>query len=487
MEIHCSNLGPEFAQLVKDTIQDHQPIGHSGVAIAVVKDGKLAFAGGYGYRDRGTQAKVNAETCFAVGSATKAFTSMAIAILVEEGKLNLDVPVQQLFPDFQMKDPQASSQTTLRDILCHRTGLAPHNALWYIGPFDRSELFYRLRYLDPVPVKGGGTAFRNLFVYNNLMYGVAGHLLEMLFGVSYEDILEGRIFGPLGLSATSLSLADLTSSANYAKGYELADELPLKNWENIGAAAEINSNVLDMAKWVLLFLRKGLTSTGSVLVSRTALEHMYAPLIGTDDGAGSGYGLGWYVGAVQSQLANKRIIFHPGDADGNAAYVSFMPDEGLGVIVLTNQHCSRNLVEIWPNKVATAIYDHLLHDQATGQLVLPPRPTQTGAAAAAAPMAAPTVPPAIAAPGDYTGMFSKPGYGDMAVSRSGNNLNISYYGMTWPLKPLTDTLFRFDVLAFGTDFPVFVQFVRGSTGAIESFSAPLVVLPCKIWIPFVKR
>jgi CubicO group peptidase (beta-lactamase class C family) len=486
MEIRCSNLGPEFAQLVKDTIQAHQPVGHTGVAIAVVKDGKLAFAGGYGYRDRGTQAKVNAETCFAVGSATKAFTSMAIAILVEEGKLNLDVPVQQLLPDFQMKDPQASSQTTLRDILCHRTGLAPHNALWYIGPFDRSELFYRLRYLDSVPVKGGGPAFRTQFVYNNLMYGVAGHLLEMLLGVSYEDILEGRIFGPLGLSATSLSLADLTCSANYAKGYELADELPLKNWENIGAAAEINSNVLDMAKWVLLFLRKGLTSTGSVLVSRTALEHMYDPLIATDDGAGSGYGLGWYVGTVQSQLADKRIIFHPGDADGNAAYVSFMPDEGLGVIVLSNQHCSRNLVEIWPNRVATAIYDHLLHAQATGQLVLPPRPTQTVAAAGAAPMAAPAVPPAIAA-GDYTGMFSNPGYGDMAVSRSGNNLNISYYGMTWPLKPLTDTLFRFDVLAFGTDFPVFVQFVRGSSGAIESFNAPLVVMPSVILIPFVKR
>lgn len=486
MEIYCSDLGPDFAQLVKDAIQGLEPVGHAGVAVAVVKDDKLGFAGGYGYRDRGTQARVNAETCFAVGSATKAFTSMAIAMHVEEGKINLDVPVQQLLPDFQMKDPQASSQTTLRDILCHRTGLAPHNALWYIGPFDRSELFYRLRYLDSVAVPGG-TAFRTKFVYNNLMYGVAGHLLELLFGVSYEDILEARIFGPLGMTATSLSLADLTGCANYAKGYEKADELPLKDWTNIGPAAEVNSNVLDMAKWVQLFLRKGLTSTGSVLVSQTALEDMYAPLIGTDDGAGSGYGLGWYVGAVQSQLADKRIIFHPGDADGNSAYVSFMPDEGLGVIVLTNQHCTQDLVEIWPNKVATAIYDHLLHGQVTGRLVLPPRPGQPVAAANAAPMAAPAVAPAIAAPGDYTGMFSNPGYGDMVVSRSGNNLNISYYGLTWPLKPLTDTIFRFDVLAFGADFPVFVQFVRGSSGAIESFTAPLVVQPAVLLIPFVKR
>ena len=302
------------------------------------------------------------------------------------------------------------------------------------------------------------------------MYGVAGHLLEMLFGTSYEDILEGHIFGPLEMTATSLSLADLTGSANYAKGYEKADELPLKDFDNIGPAAEINSNVLDMAKWVQLFLRKGLSSNGSVLISQTALEqHMYAPLIGTDDGHGTGYGLGWYIGAIKSQLSDKRIIFHPGDADGNSAYVSFMPDDGLGVVVLTNQHCTPDLVEIWPNKVATAIYDHLLHGQVTGQLVLPPRPGQAVAVADAAPIAAPAVAPAIAAPGDYTGMFSNPGYGDMAVSRSGNNLNISYYGLTWPLQPLTDTIFRFDVLAFGTDFQgVRPVLSRGGTGAIES-------------------
>jgi hypothetical protein len=158
--------------------------------------------------------------------------------------------------------------------------------------------------------------------------------------------------------------------------------------------------------------------------------------------------------------------------------------------VLTNQHCTRDLVEIWPNRVATCIYDHLLHGSLTGQLALPPRPSQAGAAAKAAPIAAPIAAPAVAptiAPGDYTGLYSNPGYGDMVVSRSGNNLNISYYGRTWPLQPLTDTKFRFDVLAFGTDFPVLVTFVRGSTGAIESFTAPLVILPSVILIPFVKR
>jgi CubicO group peptidase (beta-lactamase class C family) len=489
MKIYYSNLGPDFPKIVKDAIEHLQPVEDAGVAVAVVKNGQLSFAAGFGLRDRSAAAKVDAETRFAVGSATKAFTSMAISMYVEEGRISLDVPIKQLLPDFQMKDPQAASQTTLRDILCHRSGLAPHNSLWYLGPFTRSQLLYRLRYLEPFPVPGG-TAFRTMFLYNNIMYMVAGHLLEILFGVSYEDILETRILGPLGMTATSLSLADLTGSTNYAKGYEKADELPLKNFANIGPAAEINSNVLDMAKWVQLFLRRGLSSNGSVLISEASLEQMYTALIGTGD-AGTSYGLGWTIGTVQSNQQNKRIIFHTGDADGNSAYVSFMPDDGLGVIVLTNQHCTQDMVDKWPDKVARSIYEHLLQGQVTGQLILPRRaglPVGASADAAhAAPVAAPAVAPALASPGDYTGMFSNPGYGDLVVSRSGNSLNVSYYGLTWPLQPLSDTVFRFDVMAFGTDFPVFVKFVRGNTGSIDSFAASLVVQPAVLWIPFLKR
>jgi CubicO group peptidase (beta-lactamase class C family) len=489
MKIHFSNLGPDFAKVVKDAVQKLQPVGDAGVAVAVVKDGRLAFAGGFGLRDRGAALKVDAETRFAIGSATKAFTSMAISMHVEEGKINLDVPVQQLLPDFQMKDSQAASQTTLRDILCHRSGLAPHNSLWYLGPFTRSELLYRLRYLEPFPVPGG-TAFRTTFLYNNIMYAVAGHLLEILFGVSYEDILETRIFGPLGMAATSLSLADLTSSANYAKGYEKADELPLKDFANIGPAAEINSNVLDLAKWVELFLRKGLASNGTVMISQASLDQMYAPLMSTDDGTGTSYGLGWTIGTIKINQQDKRVIFHTGDADGNSAYVSFMPDDGLGVIVLTNQHCTQDLINIWPDGVATAVYDHLLHGRVTGQLVLPPRaglPAAAPGAAAADPFAAAAVAPVIASPGDYTGMFSDAGYGELVVSRSGNDLNISYYGLSWPLQPLTDTIFRFDVQGFGTDFPVIVKFVRNSSGSINALAASLVLKPTILWIPFLKR
>ena len=485
MKIHCSNLGPDFEKVVKDAIQSVQPVENAGVAVAVVKDGQLGFAGGFGLRDRGAGAEVDAETCFAIGSATKAFTSMAISMHVEQGKISLDVPIKQLLPDFQMKDPQAASETTLRDILCHRSGLAPHNSLWYLGPFTRSQLLYRLGHLDPFPVPGG-TAFRTMFLYNNIMYMVAGHLLEILFGTSYEDVVKASILDPLGMTATSFTLADLTGSANYAKGYEKADQLPLKDFANIGPAAEINSNVLDMAKWVQLFLRKGLLSNGGVMISPPGLEQMYTAFMQTGDGTGTSYGLGWNIGTIQSNQQDKRIIFHTGDADGNAAYVSFMPDDGLGVVVLTNQHCTPGLINIWPDKVATAIYDHLLHDRVTGELCLPPRAASPVAASGTADVA-PGAAPVLASPGDYTGMFSNPGYGDLVVNRSGNNLNISYYGLAWPLQPLSDTLFRFDVHGFGAVFPVFVKFARGSTGALDSFAASLVLQPTVLWIPFLKR
>ena len=483
MKIHCSNLGPNFEKVVKEAIQHIQPVADAGVAVAIVKDGQLGFAGGFGFRDRAAAAAVDASTIFAIGSATKAFTSMAIAMHVADGRISLDVPIKQLLPDFQMKDAQATSEMTLRDILCHRTGLLPHNALWYLGPFTRSQLLYRLRYLDPLPVPGG-TAFRTKFLYNNIMYMVAGHLLEILFGVSYEDIIKTRILDPLGMTATNFSLPKLKGSADHAKGYEKANELPLRDFTNVGPAAEINSNVLDMAKWVQLFLRKGLASDGGVMIGRAALEHMYAPLMNTDDGTGTSYGLGWNIGTIKVKQQNKRMIFHTGDADGNSAYVSFMPDDGLGVVVLTNQHCTPDLVNIWPDKVATAIYDHLLHGHVSGQLSLPKRATAAGAAAAEA---APNVAALLASPGGYTGMFSNPGYGDFAVSRSDNDLNISYYGLTWPLQPLSDTMFRFDVNGFGEVFPVFVRFARNSAGSIDSFAASLVLQPVVFWVPFLKR
>jgi CubicO group peptidase (beta-lactamase class C family) len=494
MQIHFSKLGPDFEKIVEQAIQTYQPVADTGVAVAVLRNGQLSYAGGFGFRDRATRAAVDADTCFAIGSATKAFTSMALSIFEQQGTISLDAPITQFLPVFKMADPQAARDTTLIDILCHRTGLAPHNCLWYLGPFTRAQLFYRLRYLEPA------AAFRATYIYNNVMYMVAGHLLEALLGLSYEEIIQTHILSPLGMTATNPSFTALTGSQNHALGYELADELALKDFTNIGPAAEINSTALDMAKWVGLFLRKGLTGNGSVVLGQALLERMYQPF--TDPGDGTKYGLGWNIGAARLAAPGgpqeKRLIFHTGDPVGGSAYVSFMPDDGLGVVVLTNQHCTDKLINKWPDRVATDIYDHLLHDKLSGQLTLPtcspdgrlslptaPPPPVTGLTAQAAPAAAAPAPPA--AIGDYTGMFSNPGYGDFVVSSAGNHLQISYYESSWELTQLSELQFLFKVQAFGTEFPVVVMFSKNGSGAVMAFSASLVLKPRVLMIPFAKR
>jgi CubicO group peptidase (beta-lactamase class C family) len=490
MKIHTSKLDSNFEKIVSDAIKAHQPVADTGVSVAVIQNGQLVFAGGFGFRDRATSTPVDAETCFGIGSATKAFTTMAVSMQVAQGKFTLDQPVKQLLPDFQLKEQQATDETTLRDILCHRVCLAPHNSLWYLGPFTRSGLYYRLRYLE------FAAPFRSTYSYNNLLYMVAGYLLETTLGVSYEDIITTNILSPLGMTSTSLLFADLVSRPNHAKGYENADSLDLKDFNNIGPAGEINSTVLDMAKWVQLFLKKGVAPNGSTLISETALEDMYAPI--TNPGDGTMYGLGWNVSSVQ----NKRLIFHTGDPVGQSAYVSFMPDDGLGLVLLTNQHCTIPLVGTWPDKVATPIYDYLLNGGITGKLKLPTLSIAHGLGMAAArsvptsPAAAPAAsPPSVPAitPERYLGMYSNAGYGDFTISRSGSNLIISYYGSSWPVTPASDMIMSFDVPAFGMTFTVGIFFAQNGSGEITGFNAGLVILqlpgqpPRMLPIAFAKR
>jgi len=487
MKIHCSHLGPDFENVVIEAIHNHEPCSDTGVAVAVIKDGRLEFAGGFGFRDRAAVTPVDVETRFAIGSATKAFTSMAASILAGRGLFTLKTPIKDLLPDFDMMDPQAASKTTLEDILCHRTGLAPHNCLWYLGPFTRSEIFYRLRYLQPTQAFGTG------YLYHNITYMVAGFLLESLTGTRYGDIIQTEILDPLGMTRTNLSFADLTTQPNHAKGYENFAQLPLKDFTNIGPAAEINSCALDMAKWVQLFLKKGVGANGVTLLGQTSMELMYTPF--SDPGDGTKYGLGWNIGSIppQNPAEPKRLIFHTGDPDGQSAYVSFMPDDRLAVVVLTNQQCTNALINLWPDKVATDIYDYLLNGQATGQLSLPQPKAPTGLGMDRRPAPVVTAPKGAPAPplpdtlGNYTGMYGNAGYGDLVVSRCGDNLNISYYGSSWPLQPFSDTLFAFEVPAFGTIFPVKVVFTKDDAGGMKSLAATLVLQPTVLDIAFDKR
>lgn len=153
------------------------------------------------------------------------------------------------------------------------------------------------------------------------------------------------------MSRSNFTTDDLIAEHNYAKGYEKDLKLPMKDFANIGPAAEINSTVLEMTKWVLLFLNNGVGQGGETFIDQSYLQKIYHEYVAT--GPGVHYGLGWFIDKIQG----RRLLFHQGDADGYAAYVSFMPDDGLGVIALTSQHCTKDLIGIWPDKVAARIYD----------------------------------------------------------------------------------------------------------------------------------
>ncbi|HEX9322549.1 MAG TPA: serine hydrolase [Xanthobacteraceae bacterium] len=455
-----SQSQPALGKIISDAILELEPVTDSGIAVAVIKDGRLYYSGGFGFRDRCASTKVDANTLFGIGSATKAFTSMAISLLAEQNPtLRLDVPVKQYLPDFAMKDSEATEKMTLELILSHRTGLPRHDALWYLGPFTRSQLVYRLRYLDPYP-----QAFGNVFVYNNMMYMVAGSLLEAVAGQTWagqtwENFVKTRIFAPLDMRQTDLSIGDLSIRANYAKPYQLKTEMPLKDVENIGPAAEINSNVLEMTNWVLLFLNHGLASNGVRLITAADLERMYTPYVSVPDAPGTGYGLGWFVGKIH----DKRLVFHQGDTDGYSTYVSFMPDDNLGVIVLTNQHATN-----FPDKVAARIYDHLLNRPALDRVHLPRGLAQVAPVHPAAPEPhEPTAPSARLSLTDYPGMYSDSGYGDITVSSIGNDY-INYYNHNWTLHQRLDGTFYFDLHAFGTDFQPRVFFHKTDAGKVDS-------------------
>ncbi len=236
----------------------------------------------------------------------------------------------------------------------------------------------------------------------------------------------------------------------------------MKDFANIGPAAEINSTVLEMTKWVLLFLNNGVGQGGETFIDQSYLQKIYHEYVAT--GPGVHYGLGWFIDKIQG----RRLLFHQGDADGYAAYVSFMPDDGLGVIALTSQHCTKDLIGIWPDKVAARIYDYLLNKGATQDISLPAGLGHSGLFAAIEPGVSSA--PAAFIPADCTGMFSNPGYGDVCISKIGEQLCFSYYNNTWPMLQQSG-IYYIKVWAFG-EYQTAPIIFHTTNGTVDSLSVP---------------
>ena len=313
------------------------------LAIAVVRNDSIVLMKGYGTRTMGTTQPVDEHTLFAIGSSSKAFTATLVAMLVDEGKMRWDEPVSTYLPGFQLYDQYMSRELTIRDALTHRSGLARGDLMWYATDYNRDEILRRVRFLKP------SWSARARFGYQNIMYLAAGQSVAHVAGKSWDDVLRERIFQPLGMTETSSSTRALAGLTNVATPHtEVNDTLRIVPWhniDNIGPAGSINSSVSDMIKWVRFQLAQGKVG-GKSLVSPSALGETHTAQMVIPVGADSrqtnpythmsAYGMGWFL----QDYRGRQLDQHGGNIDGMSAMVALMPEEKIGMVILTNANGS---------------------------------------------------------------------------------------------------------------------------------------------------
>ena len=344
-----------FDDYVNKAIKDWEV---PGVAIAVIKDDKIVFAKGYGVRELGKPEKVDENTMFAIGSSSKAFTAAAIAMLVDDGKLKWDDPATKYLPGFQLFDPYVTREMTVRDLLTHRVGLERGDQLWYATDYSRDDILRRIRFLQP------SSSLRSKFGYQNIMFLAAGEIIPSVTTKSWDDFLNERLFTPLGMKETNTTIRLLKGKNNVAAPHQMAGDkfqpVPYRLIDNIGPAGSINSNVVDTAQWVRLQLNNG-KYNGKRLISEKNINEMQSPqtiipLAGQmkvmyPEAHFLSYGMGWFL----SDFRGKKLVEHGGAIDGMRALVAMIPEEKLGLVILTNRGGT-----ILPQPLAYKIFDAYL-------------------------------------------------------------------------------------------------------------------------------
>jgi CubicO group peptidase (beta-lactamase class C family) len=316
-----------------------------GMAVAIVKDGTVVFSKGYGVRKLGEAAAVDENTLFGIGSNTKAFTAAALATLVDAGKISWDDPVYERLKGFEMYDAYVSKEMRIRDLLCHRSGLGLGEGdlmFWPQTNFTRDEVVYRLRFLKPA------TSFRTTYAYNNLMFLTAGQVVAAVSGKSWDDYLRETFFVPLGMTRTNTTATAYKPGDNWALPHSKVDgkvqTVAMEALDNAGPAGSINSSVADMSKWLLLQLNHGQIPGGEKhIFSEKSSREMWSqqmvvpvgeapPELKSAQRRFSGYGMGWGL----RDYKGRKLVSHSGGVLGYVTRVMLVPEENLGVVILTN-------------------------------------------------------------------------------------------------------------------------------------------------------
>lgn len=310
-----------------------------GLAVAIVKDGKVLLAKGYGVRELGKPDAVNAQTLFACASTTKAMVATAMGILVDEGKINWDDAVMRHLPEFQLYDPYITREIKVRDLFIHDTGLGNADFLWSIMDIPSDEVLHKMRYVKPT------YSLRSSFIYQNIFYLAAGKIIEKISHQSWDQFVRERIFHPLGMTRTVPLLKDVNPTNQTSAHFKIEGKIEVikhTSADQIGPAGSVWSSIEDMSKWVACMLDSSKYAGGRLLTAKTWME-MFTPQVQVPQAqfyptaqltkpTWKTYGLGWF----QHDYKGKKVNFHTGSLAGAIALNAQLPEERLGIYVFGN-------------------------------------------------------------------------------------------------------------------------------------------------------
>lgn len=403
-----------------------------GVAIAIVKDDKVIFAKGYGVREIGKPEKVDENTLFAIASNSKAFTTASLAILVDEGKIKWDDKVSKYLTDFQLYDPYVTGELTIRDIVSHRSGLGTFSGdlLWYETDYTNDEILRRVRFLKPV------NAFRGGYGYQNLMFIAAGRIVEKVSGKPWAEFVRERILTPLGMNNTKTSINDYKPGDNVAvphneSGGKGLRALPQGNVDGAAGAVRINASVKDLSNWIRLQLGRG-KFEGKQIFSERQSWQMWQPNISIPISDASmkfnptrhfyGYGMGWFL----SDYQGRKVVSHGGGLDGMISETALVPEENLGLVVLTNSESPVNV--ILQNKILDVMLGVSPKRDWSAEYLQRTKQGEQAAAEEDKKIVAARVPntkPSLAL-ANYAGTYNAPLYGDATVAEENGKLVLRF-------------------------------------------------------------
>jgi CubicO group peptidase (beta-lactamase class C family) len=477
-----------FEQRVDELLRAY---GAPGAAVAIVENGRTTMARGFGVTDLSAPRPVNADTIFSTGSTGKAFTSAALAILVDQGRIGWDDKVIDHIPWFQMYDPWVTREMTIRDLLVHRSGLGlGAGDLLFVPRSDltRRETVRRLRYIRPA------TSFRSGYAYDNILYMVAGQLIEEVTGQSWEQFVRENIFHRLGMNHSTDDNASRRASPNYARPHGrrngpitgTGDQAPLAAdndiASNVAPAGGLAISANDMTHWLAVQLAHGALPDGSRLFSEAQSRQMWNPVVIEPiqqrpdylralQPMFDTYALGWDV----QDYRGTRLVWHGGAVFGSLAAVALVPDRNVGIYIAVNSE--------EPEIVRGLMYELIDHYLGLPRDSWPEkfhRFLGERRAAAIEALRAPAVQPARVGPSlplaRYAGDFGDPWYGTINVREQNGHLNVAF-----PHTPgLTATLDHWQYDTFVTRFndpvmePAYVTFQLDAQGHVDRITMRVV-------------